>query len=347
MHYNGEIRIQSSIDVKHLKEVSYTMDYLNIQPKFNELTNGINETVKVLTSVYNQSIMASFSNLGILLKNSINDVFAINLYDMSQINKNIKNSFADFTETIQKTISNSLCFKGIQELSEKCLFLRIADEIGFPVYLEVDSELQERLLYSYKQNENQCNKKEMSEIILDYYNDDYVDHIMNGIKNVRVFNPERVILIEEGIETYQLGLYGSSASLFAAQLSGMIRDIYEELNTFHRITYKEKKELIVEFNQNCRPDSEKGMLLQIVNSQSRGGMIWYKVLRHFLDIVYSSKGHKMAIQPQRHMICHGKQTNYNTKEMNMKLIFCMDIIAELAWRVKQMKEVYSEVVIDV
>ena len=300
------------------------MDYLNIQPKFNELTNGINETVKVLTSVYNQSIMASFSNLGILLKNSINDVFAINLYDMSQINKNI-NSFADFTETIQKTISNSLCFKGIQELSEKCLFLRIADEIGFPVYLEVDSELQERLLYSYKQNENQCNKKEMSEIILDYYNDDYVDHIMNGIKNVRVFNPERVILIEEGIETYQLGLYGSSASLFATQLSGMIRDVY----------------------QNCRPDSEKGMLLQIVNSQSRGGMIWYKVLRHFLDIVYSSKGHKMAIQPQRHMICHGKQTNYNTKEMNMKLILCMDIIAELAWRVKQMKEVYSEVVIDV
>ena len=89
------------------------------------------------------------------------------------------------------------------------------------------------------------------------------------------------------------------------------------------------------------------MLLQIVNSQSRGGMIWYKVLRHFLDIVYSSKGHKMAIQPQRHMICHGKQTNYNTKEMNMKLILCMDIIAELAWRVKQMKEVYSEVVIDV
>lgn len=74
MHYNSIICIQSSIDVKHLKEVSYTMDYLNIQPKFNELTNGINETVKVLTSVYNQSIMASFSNLGILLKNSINDV---------------------------------------------------------------------------------------------------------------------------------------------------------------------------------------------------------------------------------------------------------------------------------
>lgn len=84
------------------------------------------------------------------------------------------------------------------------------------------------------------------------------------------------------------------------------------------------------------------MLLQIVNSQSQGFMIWYKVLRHFLNSVYSPKGHDMVLQPQRHMICHGKQTNYNTKEMNLKLILCMDIIAELAWRVKNMKEEYSE-----
>ena len=38
------------------------------------------------------------------------------------------------------------------------------------------------------------------------------------------------------------------------------------------------------------------------------------------------------------MICHGKQTNYNTKEMNLKLILCLDIILELAWRIHKMKE---------
>lgn len=186
----------------------------------------------------------------------------------------------------------------------------------------------------------------MREIVLDYYNDDYIDRILNGIKNVYVFNAERVVLIDEGIETYQFGLYGSSASLFAAQLSGMIRDVYEELSTFHRISKKEKNELLIAFNQNCTPDSEKGMLLQIVNSQTNGIMLWYKVLKHFLNIVYSTKNNDITTQPNRNMICHGKQTNYNTKEMNLKLIMCMDIIAELAWRVEEMKEEHSESVID-
>lgn len=154
-------------------------------------------------------------------------------------------------------------------------------------------------------------------------------------------------LIEEGIETYQLGLYGSSASLFAVQLSGMIRDAYDELSTFHKISKKEKNELLVAFNQKCMPDSEKGMLLQIVNSQTKNIMLWYKVLKHFLNILYSTKKNDIATQPNRNMICHGKQTNYNTKEMNLKLIMYMDIISELAWRVKEMKEEYSEAIIDV
>ena len=64
-------------------------------------------------------------------------------------------------------------------------------------------------------------------------------------------------------------------------------------------------------------------------------------------MVYSTKEKDMDTQPNRNMICHGKQTNYNTREMNLKLILCMDLIAELAWRVKEMKEECSEVVIDV
>lgn len=329
------------------KEVSHTMNYLKVQSKYNELAKEINESTKALISVYNSSIMASFSNLVTLLKNCISDNITKNSFDLSEINENIKNIISDFTKTIQKVILHSSSFKEFSKLSDKFLFLKIADEIGFPIYLEVDTELQDRLIYYYRQNGYQCNKKEMCEIVLDYYNDECVNHILNGIKKVQIFNLERVILIEEGIEAYQLGLYGSSASLFAAQLSGMIRDVYEELSTFHRISKREKNELLISFNQNCKPDSEKGILLQIVDSQSQGFIIWYKVLQHFLNIVYSPKGHDMATQPQRHMICHGKQTNYNTKEMNLKLILCMDIIAELAWRVKQMKEGCSDVVIDV
>ena len=50
--------------------------------------------------------------------------------------------------------------------------------------------------------------------------------------------------------------------------------------------------------------------------------------------------------PKRHMLCHGIQLNHDTKEMNLILIMCMDILSELAWRVRKMKEENAQIVID-
>lgn len=345
MHYDGRIRVQNSINIKCLKTMSKTVNCLKRQSGYEVLSKTVRNATKPMIPLYTHSYMESFSSAVTLFQNSIIKNCIQNSMD---IYKNLKCTLSNYDTILQQCILNvSLSFKQWKDLSDRCLFLKIADEIEFPIYLESDSELQDRLLYSYKQNGNQCNEKEMFEIILEYYDDDYIGRILNGIKNVHVFSAQRVVLLEEGIEAYQLGLYGPSASLFVDQLSGMIRDVYKKLSTFYRISNKEKNELLISYNQNCKPDSEKGMLLQIVDSQSQGFIIWYKVLQYFLNIVYSSKGHDMNTQPQRHMICHGKQTNYNTKEMNLKLILCMDIIAELAWGVKRMKEECSEIVIDV
>lgn len=338
MHYDGIIRIQSSINVNYLQSMSKSMDYIKMQSRVNELKKVVNNTINAMMPICTPSYMESFSNAVALFQNSIIKNYAQNSIDAYE---NLKYFLSDCMAGIQKTISYGSSVSVLHKAYEKSLFLRIADEIGFPIYLEIDSELKDRLITSYRENGGQCNKKEMREIILDYYNDDYIGWILNGIKNVHVFDTERIVLIEEGIETYQLGLYGSSASLFATQLSGMIKDVYEELSTFYRLSNKEKQELLISYNQNCTPDSEKGMLLQIVNSQPQGFMIWNKAVRHFLNIIYATKENNIAVQPNRNLICHGKQTNYNTKEMNLKLILCMDIIAELAWRVKNMKEEYS------
>lgn len=344
MIYDGTIRVKSSINTKYLKEMSQTLNCLKRQSGYEALSKTVRYAMKAITPLYTPSHMESFSNAVTLFENSIskNSVqYAIDVYE------NLKYVLSDCMDSMQKVISCISSFHIPYRAYERGLFFKIAYEIGYPIYLEVNTELQDRLIKSYIENGNQCNKKEMREIILDYYNDGYIDQVLNGIKNVNIFNVERVGLIEEGIETYQLGLYGSSASLFAAQLSGMIRDVYNELSTFHKISRKEKNELLVAFNQNCTPDSEKGMLLQIVNSQTKTIMLWYKVLLHFLNFLYSTKNNDIATQPNRNMICHGKQTNYNTKEMNVKLILYMDIIADLAWRVKDMKEEYSGMIIDV
>ncbi len=336
MYYTNIIRIQTSINMKSLNEISNSMDYLKLQLNISNLQKAMLPLCNFRFDDL-QIISKQWSNMLTILHSNFSD----NLANLSYKIKSILSNF----NSIQKIDMSS--FPHLKILYENSLFLKIADEMGFPIYMEIDTTLKDRLILSYKKNKNQCNKKEMCEIILDYYNDEYIDYILNGIKNVQVFNSERVTLIEEGIEAYQFGFYGSAASLFATQLSGMISDVYKELSTFHRLSNKEKQDLIISFNQNCKPNSEKGMLLQIVVSQSQGFIIWHKVLKHFLKIVYSSNEYDIDSQPQRHMICHGKQTNYNTKEMNLKLILCMDIITKIAWRVKSMKEECSKTIIDV
>lgn len=337
MQYDGIIRIQNSMKAGYKKETSNAM--ISAKVNYAEIQSKIDEFRKVIMPFGNMKKSELQA-----LKNSIEKMSATSIgknlirsFSPAKVASELRDKLAGCNHIVQKAFG-TVSFKQSRYFHEIILFPQIVDEIGFPVYLEIDSELQDRLIDSYRKNGNQCNKKEMCEIILNYYNNDYVDVILNGIKNVHVFSAERVALIEEGIETYQLGFYGSSASLFAAQLSGMISDVHKQLSTFHRLTNEQKKELLVAYNQNCKTDSEKGMLLQIVNCQPQGFMIWQRVAQYFLNIVYSTKKNNIAAQPNRNLICHGKQTNYNTKEMNLKLIMCMDIIAELAWRIKEMKE---------
>ena len=270
--------------------------------------------------------------------------FAQSIAKIQAINTSI---LSGAVKAISDMVSRQTNFvKNNREFFDRILFMSIADEIGFPVYMEVDTELQDRLLKSYRENGHQCNIEEMRQIIIDYYNDGYVDQILNGIQNVGIFNEQRVKLISEGIEVYQLGYYGTSASSFAAYISGMIRDIYKEICTMHKFTKEEKKEIIACFDRDFKPDSEKGMLLQIVCSQDGAPLFWYQVVSYFLDNLYASGEKGMDKLPKRHMICHGIQTNHNTREMNLILIMCMDILSELAWRVRRMKEENRQIVIE-
>lgn len=228
---------------------------------------------------------------------------------------------------------------GFIKMRDRMLFFKIANEIGFPVYLECDTELQDMLIEIYIDNNNRCDKKKMQQVVIDYYNEDYLECICNGITNVNIFNAERIRLLRGGMDVYRLGHYGSANALFITQMGGMIRDIYNRLSEIHRFTRLEKNEIkrLFELEQ-CRDNSEKVMLAEVISEQEGGTITWYQVAKYFFDYTYKSGEKGMEEQPKRHMICHGIQTNFDTMEMSLKIILCMDILAELALRIEKMKE---------
>lgn len=261
---------------------------------------------------------------------------------------------SDISEQIQEMnrsiifdIQNSLKYMEQRKVIDRYLFFEIADEIGLPIYLEYNTELQDKLIEMYRENSNSCDVTEMRCIVMEYYNKDYVERICNDFTNLHIFGKERIKLIVDSINVFQLGYYGVVNSSFANQMSGMIRDIHKELSLIHKYSKAEKDEIRTLFNLKCSDDSEKVMLLEILCEQNRGILLWYRVAKFFLKYTYSSKEKYMDQHPKRHMICHGIQTNHDTREMSVELIICIDILVELAYRIQKMIEESQQMIIDV
>lgn len=227
---------------------------------------------------------------------------------------------------------------------ETLMFIDISEEIGFPLYLEINSELKKRLIDSYRKH-GECNKEEMKQILFEYYSNDYVDKISKSITNTMLFKTERLELIKQGFDVYSLGYYGCANATFVTQINGMIRDIYDEKKSVVQVTKNEKEEVIECFGlRKWKDDSEIVMLLDVLYNQMEEALIWQWIGNYFKQYVYSSGEKYIEEYPKRHMICHGIQTNFDSKEMSLKLILCMDILTELAWRVskKYTNDIYVE-----
>lgn len=285
----------------------------------------------------------------------ISDAFE-SLHGVFSVVSGISEQIQEMNRSIIFDIHNSLkCMKlqnlEIFEYSRKAvdrnLFFEIADEIGLPIYLECDTILQDKLIEMYRENNNSCNVKEMRCIVMDYYNKDYVENICIEFTNLYILGKERIKLLIDSIDVFQLGYYGVANSSFVDQISGMIRDIHEELSLLHKYSKAEKNEIKTLFNiQKYNDNSEKIMLLEILCEQNRGFLLWYRVAKFFLKYIYSSKEKYMDQHPKRHMICHGIQTNHDTREMSIELIICIDILVELAYRIQKMREENKQMVID-
>lgn len=320
----------------------------------------------------NSSAMIQISKISV---NINREIMAVNCDRMNKIISQLNNTYSQILspvrEAMEKSMANSLkmviqtsglmdsfgesirsaiktinrIYPSMSVVQEKLLFMKIADELEFPVYFYVDSELRKMLIESYRKNGNCCNKSEMTKIILDYFGDAYVDRLLCGLRNEEIFN-SRISLIEEGIQAYRLQLYGPSGALFVVLMGGMIQDIYDEKQKYARLSKKQKQQLLIEYNQHCSTESEKGMLIQIIDSQQYGIYIWYEVVEYFLKVFYSCNGCHMVVSPQRNKICHGEQINFNTKEMNLKLLLSMEILLELAAHTKRMYSSENEEIID-
>ncbi len=326
-------KINNQLPVSALNKIQSAVANINLSQKQVEIAMRIcNERRQEISNTFE----------------SLHGVFSV-ISDISeQIQKMNKSIIIDIQNSVKCIkLQNLEVFEYNRKAVDRYLFFEIADEIGLPIYLECDTILQDKLIQMYRENNNSCNVKEMRCIVMDYYNKDYIENICIEFTNLYIFDKERIKLLIDSMDVFQLGYYGVANSSFVDQISGMIRDIHKELSLIHKYSKAEKNEIKTLFDiKKCNDNSEKVMLLEILCEQNRGFLLWYRVAEFFLKYTYSSGKKYMDQHPKRHMICHGIQTNHDTREKSIELIICMDILIELAWQIQKMKEENHQMVID-
>ena len=139
------IRIQSNVNMNYLKKIYGSMDYRKMQSSIEELKNAVMPLYN-LKMCEIQPISESVSSLVTLLQSNFSENLAQRMSYLNCVLSSCSN-------ILQSSVLES--FKQWKKLSDKNLFFKIADEMGFPIYMEVDSELQDRLIVSYRKNGNQ------------------------------------------------------------------------------------------------------------------------------------------------------------------------------------------------
>lgn len=220
-------------------------------------------------------------------------------------------------------------------------FMKIISQVNYPIYFEIDTELQKRVLNIYDSYIGELEEDifyEIEKCIINYYNHDMLDQILSSWVNQSWIKEERKEALREAIEVYEEGRYYSTGSILMCQLGGLITELYDITNTKMIMSSEEKKELLSLYHI-TKINSEKSKIIQMMSMQSSGMYLWYNSAKYFTEYTYSSSEDATTFEkdPGRNKICHGVQTNYGRKEMALKAILVTDIVVQLG--IQMMNEI--------
>lgn len=273
------------------------------------------------------SVMGSYVNT---LKMSTNILPAIN-QTLDGSNR-MRTIIDDLVNSIQIKLPKIELPKIDPKIYNRWKFISIASDINFPIYFEIDTELQDCILeivtVDVSKSEERIEKIE--KCIMEYYNHEVLHSIMNVWLQQSWIDQWQKEALEEAIKDYEEERYYSTGSILMCQLGGLITRLYDVAKTLQEIPKEEKKEILSLYDIR-KPNSEKAKVIQMMSIQDQGILLWERSANYFVNYIYSSSGdmRKFTEDPGRNKICHGELTNYGTQKHALKAILVTDIIFQL------------------
>lgn len=341
---NTEILINEETQNK-IEETYKSMPQINIplgmqaalnQMRENLCTNAVMQiknspALTATAQLVTESLAASIKeNCSEILKISA-DVIA-SYYQALNISNQMGTIIDKLANSIQINLPKIELPKVDRQTYNRWKFISIASNINFPIYFEVDTELQDSILeiVAADASESEERTEKIEKCIMEYYNHE----VLHSIRDVWIEQPWidqwQKEALEEAIKDYEDGRYYSTGSILMCQLGGLITRLYDITKTIEEIPQEEKQEILSLYNIG-KPNSEKAKVIQMMSIQDQSILLWERSANYFVNYIYSSSGdmRKFTEDPGRNKICHGELTNYGTQKHALKAILVTDIIFQL------------------
>lgn len=209
-------------------------------------------------------------------------------------------------------------------------YIRKMAEIEWPAFLDGDVDFHEQIIRLY--NEGLFEK--IKETIYNHYDAIYIKDLQDQLEASSVIKEGRIPILKEAFLLYHLGYFYGSVTLMMSQIIGIVKDI-EDFLIQNGSSYNPKNEELLSLRYHVTKNSEKGKTIltllegKDLNDEQRE---YLYLIGYFRNKIFS---HKLEVcdltsQVSRHMIFHGEQLTFGSKEQALKLILCIDSLCWIA-----------------
>ena len=210
-------------------------------------------------------------------------------------------------------------------------YIRIIAELGWPAYNDADFDFHKHIVDLVETEQYE----KIEDAIYDHYDAVYIQELQEILEDAPLINSGRLPILKEAFLLYNLGYYYGSVALLISQIGGIAKDIERELLN-NGVCFDPDNEKLLESRYRVTRTSEKGKVIMALlenykyNDEEKENL--YSI-GYFRSIVFNDqlKGEDLLHHTSRHMLLHGEQLTFGSKEQALKLILCVDILYNAAY----------------
>lgn len=239
---------------------------------------------------------------------------------------------------IEKAYQAEMAAEREAEVEQYRKFIRVMRKLGWPAYLDGDTDFHGMIVDSFE--DGRIN--EIEKMIYERYNHLYLVRLEERISESCVIKKERLSSLSEALLLYQLRYYHGAVAIITPQLIGIVSDL-EKYMEEKSIEYNPVNIFEIESGCGLQLNSEKGRVLKAVlegrNLNDEQGE--YDCLTNYLRFkIFENRmsDEDTEHHVSRHLLSHGIQVNYGTRNHALRVIMCMDA---LVWITEVISDEYD------